>query len=148
MNALPKLVAHCEWANNAWRDFIEERAASDDWLRQRISHIMLGERAWFQRIHGEEPGREIWRQLSFSELGQLAEEHHRVYADLLTQDLTRMIAFQRFTGEKYESPIADILLHLTLHGAHHRGQMATHASAVGLTPINTDFVQYCRIHRV
>jgi uncharacterized damage-inducible protein DinB len=148
MNALPKLVAHCEWANNAWRDFIEARAASDDWLRQRISHIMLGERAWFQRIHGKEPGREIWRQLSFSELGQLAEEHHRVYADLLTQDLTRMIAFQRFTGEMYESPIADILLHLTLHGAHHRGQMATHASAVGLTPINTDFVQYCRIHRV
>jgi hypothetical protein len=113
MNALPKLVAHSEWANKVWRGFIAESAPSDDWLRQRISHIMLGERA-----------------------------------DLLTRDLTQMIAFQRFTGEKYESPIADILLHLILHGSHHRGQMATHASAAGLRAINTDYVEYCRIHRL
>jgi uncharacterized damage-inducible protein DinB len=46
-------------------------------------------------------------------------------------------------GEQYQSPISDILLHLTLHGAHHRGQMATYASDAGKSPINTDYVQYC-----
>src|SRR6478672_5872724 len=49
MNQLPKLVAHCTWATRAWLQFIVDKAASGDWLLRRLSHIMLGERAWFQR---------------------------------------------------------------------------------------------------
>ena len=47
MDQLPKLVAHSIWANRAWLQFIVDKAASDDWLLRRLSHIMLGERAWF-----------------------------------------------------------------------------------------------------
>jgi uncharacterized damage-inducible protein DinB len=54
----------------------------------------------------------------------------------------------RFTGEKYRSPISDILVHLSHHGAHHRGQMAMHISAEGVTPINTDFIQFCLVNRL
>ena len=48
MNQLPNLVAHCVWANRAWLRFIANNAASNEWLLGRLSHIMLGERAWFQ----------------------------------------------------------------------------------------------------
>ena len=148
MNQLQKLVAHCVWANRAWLRFIVNNATSNEWLLGRLSHIMLGERAWFQRIHGEEPGRDIWALLSIPELERLSVEHERIFAEHLNADLAKVVSFQRFTGEKYQSPVADILLHLILHGGHHRGQMAIHSSANGLPPINTDFIEYCRIHHV
>ena len=148
MNQLPKLVAHCTWANQAWLQFIVDKAAADDWLLRRLSHIMLGERAWFQRIHGQEPGRDIWALLSVLQLEQLSAEHERIFAELLDGELARVVSFQRFTGERYQSPVGDILLHLALHGAHHRGQMATHSSTIGIAPINTDFIEYCRIHNL
>lgn len=146
MTELPRLVAHCTWANREWLRFIAREAPSDDWLRRRLSHILLGERAWFQRIHGEEPGRDIWALLTFPELDELSAVHERIFAELLDADVGRVVPFQRFTGERYQSPVRDILLHLTLHGAHHRGQMAAHASAAGIAPVNTDLIEYCRVH--
>src|SRR5215471_12120686 len=146
MNDLARLVAHCMWANQAWLRFIVEQAASDEWLLGRMSHIMLGERAWFQRIHGEEPGRDIWVRLPVSQLEALSVEHGRIFTELLNGDLARIVPCWRFTGETYQSPVADILFHLTIHGTHHRGQMATRSSALGIAPINTDFIEYCRIH--
>jgi uncharacterized damage-inducible protein DinB/catechol 2,3-dioxygenase-like lactoylglutathione lyase family enzyme len=145
MNHLSTLVAYTQWANRAWVRFMAEHGNSDEWLWQRISHVLLGERAWFQRIQGHEPDRDIWARLALPQIEQLLEAHARTYAGHLAGDLTREIDFQRFSGEKGRLPVADILLHLTVHGAHHRGQMATHASAIGLTPINTDFVQYCLV---
>jgi uncharacterized damage-inducible protein DinB len=146
MNPLPKLVAHCAWANRMWLDFIVTKAASDERLLRWLSHIALGERAWLQRIRGETPGRDIWALLAIPELERLMIEHEQTFDMLLSHDLARIIAYQRFTGERYQSSIADILLHLTLHGAHHRGQMATHSSASGIAPVNTDFIEYCRLH--
>src|SRR5437764_15295440 len=113
MNQLPRLVAHCTWANRAWLRFIVDGAACDEWLLGRLSHIMLGERAWFQRIHGEEPGRDIWAPLPIPELERLSVEHERIFAEHLNGDLANVVSFQRFTGEKYQSPVADILPHLT-----------------------------------
>jgi DinB family protein len=51
-------------------------------------------------------------------------------------------------GEEYQSPVSDILLHLSLHGTHHRGQMATYVSGKGAKPINTDYIQYCLSNRL
>ena len=87
MNQLPKLVAHCTWANRAWLQFIVDKAASDDWLLRRLSHILLGERAWFQRIHGQEPGRDSGLCSPVLQLEQLSAEHERIFAELLDGEL-------------------------------------------------------------
>ena len=74
--------------------------------------------------------------------------HAALYRELLVGNLDRVISYKRFTDEVYQSPVSDILLHLTLHGAHHRGQMATCVSKQGKPPINTDFIQCCLLHGV
>jgi uncharacterized damage-inducible protein DinB len=74
--------------------------------------------------------------------------HREVYVSLLRSDLSRVVDYTRFSGEKYRSPISDILIHLSHHGAHHRGQMATYISAEGVAPINTDFIQFCLVNRL
>jgi uncharacterized damage-inducible protein DinB len=86
--------------------------------------------------------------LTFEQMRERLAQHCDVYESLLRSDLSRVVDYTRFTGEKYRSPISDILVHLSHHGAHHRAQMATHISAQGVTPINTDFIQFCLVNRL
>jgi uncharacterized damage-inducible protein DinB len=141
-------VRHSLWANESWIAFISEKFPSNNYLLQRMSHILLGEQVWFQRIRGEVLNREIWRTMDLPQLKTELDRNRDSYHELLSHTPDRVIAYQRFTGEKYQSPVSDILLHLVLHGTHHRGQMATHVSTFGSTPINTDFIQFCLSQRL
>ena len=113
-----------------------------------MSHILLGEDAWFRRMAGVAVDPNVWSVLPFDQMRERLAQHCDVYESLLRSDLTRVVDYTRFTGEKYRSPISDILVHLSHHGAHHRAQMATHISAQGVRPINTDFIQYCVVNRL
>ena len=146
MNSLKRLIGHCVWANKRWINFVDENFRSDEYAVKLLGHIFLGEQAWFQRVIGEEPDRDIWKTLTISQLHEIHAKHDTMYRELLVSEVERVIAYKRFTGEEYRSSVADILLHLTLHGAHHRGQIATYVSKKGTPPINTDFIQYCLIH--
>ena len=86
--------------------------------------------------------------MTLTSLWEEQGRNRKLYNEILKESLDRVIPYKRFTGEEYQSPVADILLHLTLHGAHHRGQMATYVSSKGMKPINTDFVQYCLLNRL
>ncbi len=47
MTHLDKLVAHTVWANGEWITFAAKNFPADDFVLVRLSHILLGERAWF-----------------------------------------------------------------------------------------------------
>ena len=142
MSDLPKLLHYSSWANEAWIRFVSASCPNDEYLVTRLSHILHGERAWLQRVAGEEPDRDIWSPMTIPRLLEVHGDHRKAIAGLLGEDLGRIVSYRRFTGEVYQSPVRDILLHLVSHGGHHRGQMATHASGLGLRPINTDFIQF------
>jgi len=144
MTQLQRLVDHCVWANQVWISFIRENCPTDEYLLKMMTHILLGEQAWFQQIEGVEVKREIWTPKPITELQEIHRQHTGRYSALLQQDLGRIIAYQRFSGDRYQSPISDILTHLCLHGTHHRGQMATYAARNGMSVTNTDFINYCR----
>ena len=148
MTLLEKQIAHSNWANRTWIRFLADVRSDDEFLLGRISHILLGERAWFQRIDGETPDRDIWRRLPAPDLIDMQSRHEEIFARILAGDLTRVVPYTRFTGEQYQSSVADLLSHLALHGMHHRGQMSVRASQAGITPPNVDFVQFCLTHGV
>jgi uncharacterized damage-inducible protein DinB len=108
-----------------------------------LSHILRGERVWLQRVTGEAPSPDLWSPLSPTDVETLQARHTTAFAGLLAGDLDRVVAYQRFTGERYQSSVADILMHLCTHGAHHRGQMATYASGRALVAPNVDFINFC-----
>ena len=148
MTYLAKLVQHCTWANQVWIDLIAEANADsrDEYLSRRISHILLGEQAWFQRIMRQEVDRDIWRVMAVDEMRRHHQLHVQHYAAFLAGDIQQIVEYRRFTGEEYRSSVGDILLHLCSHGMHHRGQMATHASHNGLAVPNTDFINFCIVN--
>ena len=145
---LEKLIRHNQWANETWIRFVADQAPSDGFLLGRMSHILLAEQVWLQRIDGEQPRLGVWEALTVPQLLERHAVHAAVFNRLLSEDGTRVVSYTRFTGERLQSPVSDLLLHLSLHSSHHRGQMAVRASAIGLKPVNTDFIVYSWQHGV
>jgi uncharacterized damage-inducible protein DinB len=144
MNHLQRLVKYTNWANQLWLEFVLEKAPTDEYLTRMMSHILLAENIWFQRIYGEELDSEVFRTREKDELLGLAERNPRRYAEILTSDLERIVAYRKLNGEAMESRVSDILMHLVTHGNHHRGQMATYASKEKLGAPTTDYINYTR----
>lgn len=143
MTHIERLVRHGSWANQRWIDQLESLADGDEYLVRLVSHLLLAERVWFQRIRGEAPDGNIWNLLPITDIQTLQARHTNDYAEILLGDIERVVAYRRFSGEQHQSPVSDIVLHLCTHGAHHRGQMATYASGRGLEFPKTDFINFC-----
>jgi uncharacterized damage-inducible protein DinB len=58
--------------------------------------------------------------------------------------LQQKIEYRNSKGEPWSSRIEDIILHLTMHSAYHRGQIALEMRKAGLTPAYTDFIHAVR----
>lgn len=148
MTHLEKLVRHCIWANQTWTTAIENDVPDDPYLMRLMSHVLLAEQIWFQRIRSEATDPNVWNVLPLVDIQTIQARHVALYAAIVDGDLERIVAYQRFTGERYRSSVADILLHLCTHGAHHRGQMASYTSGLGRTPPNADFIHFCMAHQL
>ena len=62
--------------------------------------------------------------------------------------LARDVAYTNSKGEPFHDRVDDILLHVVLHGVHHRGQIAAAVRAGGGEPAYTDFIHAVRTGRV
>ena len=59
-------------------------------------------------------------------------------------DLAKSVSYQNSKGENWSSRKGDIIVHVVMHSAYHRGQIATDMRAAGLTPAYTDFIHSIR----
>ena len=51
-------------------------------------------------------------------------------------------------GQSWTSRVEDVLTHVLLHGAYHRGQIASALREAGLTPPYTDYIHATRSGRI
>jgi len=58
--------------------------------------------------------------------------------------LSSTIAYKNSKGESWTSKIEDVLIHVVMHSAYHRGQVASDMRAAGSTPAYTDFIHGVR----
>ena len=110
---------------------------------------MLGaERVWTARIRGDDEVAIPWPSLS---LERLPAEMERNVTDLrqildgaMGEGLAREVAYRNTAGDAFVSKLDDILTHVMLHGAYHRGQIAWSLRHAGGEPVGTDFIAMVR----
>lgn len=143
-----RLYEHLKWADT--RVLASLRAAQSPRKRdlELYSHILGAEHVWLSRINGTTPRVAVWPVLSLDECEGLSKENVSAFNPLvsrLTPELLRKpITYRNSAGDQFTSTIEDILTHVAMHGAYHRGQIAASLRGGGDAPSPTDYIAFIR----
>jgi len=144
---LRRLFAYDGWANREVLAAIKQ-AADQVRPRQLLAHIIGAEWLWLGRLQQEKPGMAVWPDLELQECEQHLQRLSPAWQDYLSgltpESSSREVAYVNSHGESWSSAIEDILLHVVMHSAYHRGQIATAMRAAGHVPAYTDFIHCVR----
>ena len=143
-----KLFEHVAWADAR---VLQSLRAAHSVLKKDLdlySHILGSEHVWLSRIRGTTAQVAVWPSLTLDEAERLARENaaafNRVISELTEEGRETPITYRNSAGEQFTSTLEDILTHVSLHGAYHRGQIAASIRAAGDIPSPTDYIAFTR----
>jgi uncharacterized damage-inducible protein DinB len=113
-----------------------------------MGHIVGAELLWLGRLLEEPSQMPVWPELGLEQiaarLDQLTVAWPRYLAGLSEDDLADGVGYRNTRGEFWTNTVGDILTHVALHSAYHRGQIAAAVRAAGGEPAYTDFIHAVR----
>jgi uncharacterized damage-inducible protein DinB len=145
---LRRMYAYDAWANRAALASIGRSAAPPPAALRRMGHVLGAQYLWLGRLRRErEPG-PVWPEWSLEECdrrtGEIARRWSAYLGRIRPGSLDRAVAYVSSAGEPWTSGVGDILTHVVLHSAYHRGQIATDLRGSGADPASTDFIHCVR----
>jgi uncharacterized damage-inducible protein DinB len=148
LERLRRLFRYEQWANQEALASVTEVPAA---LRL-VAHVLGAQRLWLDRLRGQPPSAPVWPQWSAAECAVEAGDLPRAWSALLDtledERLDDPVAYVNSKGEPWRSRVEDVLMHVLLHSAYHRGQAAAAVRAAGGAPAYTDFIHAVRSGRV
>ncbi len=115
---------------------------------QLLAHILSAERLWLERILQQPQSLPVWPDFTVEQcethIADLAQRWQEYLCQLSAAALADKVAYKNSKGEPWASTVEDVLTHVTLHSAYHRGQIASQLRAGGETPAYTDYIHAAR----
>jgi len=110
-----------------------------------MSHILGAELLWLSRMEGVPSKLPVWPELTVEQcqafLSKLSSElEHLEHLG----PLDRPVSYRNSKGEPWTSTVEQILTHLVIHSAYHRGQIASDLRSSGQEPAYTDYIHAVR----
>jgi uncharacterized damage-inducible protein DinB len=145
---LQRLFSYDDWANGEVARTLSKLESPPARSIRLLGHIMSAERLWLERLRQQKQTYPVWPEFGLKqceeEVGAVGELWTAYLASIREDDLSRSVAYKNTKGETFTSQTQDILMHVILHSAYHRGQIATDTRAAGFTPAYTDFIHAVR----
>jgi len=145
---IQRLFRYDDWANREVVNALQGLSTAPRRSLKILAHIVSAERLWLERLRLEKQTYPVWPDLTLEQCQQevehLREQWPAYLLSLAETDLERSVSYQNSRGETWRSQSLDILLHVVLHSAYHRGQIATDMRGAGFSPAYTDFIHAIR----
>ena len=142
------LFSYDQWANGEVLVSLQALDAPPARSINLLAHIASAERLWLDRLLKQKQTFPVWPQFTLEqcrlELHELAGLWRTYLASLGEEGLSNSIAHTNTKGESFTNRKQDVLLHVVMHSAYHRGQIAADMRAAGFTPAYTDFIHAVR----
>ena len=143
-----RLVDYEQWANRAVIDALDSVANPPHRAVELMGHILSAQQVWLSRVTGEVSYVAIWEDIPIAWMGETSDRNFRRLKSFLEaesdESLNRLIAYSNSAGEPFETPMTDILMHLSHHAAYHRGQIVQLIRPQLAEAPKTDFILWAR----
>jgi uncharacterized damage-inducible protein DinB len=144
-----KLYALCATLSDEERK--RDRQAFFRSIHGTLNHLLLTDRGWLGRFRGAPWTFRSLDQELYGDFAELRRERadtdaeiEQYVADLSPERLAAEFTYTTYAGKTFTHPLAPALVHFFNHQTHHRGQLTTLLSQVGLDPGVTDVIAYYR----
>lgn len=151
---LKTLFAYDDWANHEALRSLQALTLTNLPPRavQLMAHIVNTEWLWMSRLKQDGHKVVVWPDYGLDEAEQPLPVLRGAWEKFLdtrtTGDLERSVEYVNSKGERWASRVRDVLMHVVMHGAYHRGQIAAKVREAGGQPAYTDFIQAARTNKI
>ena len=153
---LRRLIGYNQWADERVLSAIDglmaeeltrPREAYFGTIGANLRHILITQRIWLARWHGEAPAYDEaitapWREA-------YAVTHAAVWAfvaGLSDSDADRVLRYTGFTGATLQLGLADSIVQMVNHGTAHRAETGLFLDRLERSPGDLDYSYYCFEH--
>jgi uncharacterized damage-inducible protein DinB len=142
------LFSYDDWANREVLATLQALDAPPVRSLNLLGHIVSAERLWLERLLVQKQTLPVWPLFTLEQCKLEVDQLPGLWQSYLTSlgeaGLSRALAYKNTKGERFTSQKQDVLLHVVMHSAYHRGQIAADMRAAGFTPAYTDFIHAVR----
>lgn len=146
--SIRKLFAYELWANGEVLASLRAAADVPGPALRRAAHVIGTSRLWLSRLRGVDSPLAVWPELSLDDCERELALVHAAWDDYLEaldpEAIATPVSYVNSQGESFSSAVPDVLMHMILHSAYHRGQVNSDLRAAGIEPRLTDYVHATR----
>ncbi|TNE71043.1 hypothetical protein EP331_10385 [bacterium] len=144
MIELQKGIDYDFWGNSRVLEQLNEHPIPE--AHQLLSHICTAQNVWLNRI-SEKPAdtSRLFEIRPFNELEIAFKNQHQQFKKCADKLGSRLIVYQNSKGESFSNTLSEILMHVIIHGQHHRAQIAQLLRNAGIAPLPSDYIFYLRL---
>ena len=147
-----RLLAYDDWANQRVVTALRSAAKVPERALQRFAHLIAAKETWLARVLVIATPDTVRPVRTLDEIEARAHAVHTEWSSFLAtmpaERLESVLHYRNLQGEACSSTLADILIHLVIHGSYHRGQIAADLGAAGAIPVATDFILAARTGQI
>jgi uncharacterized damage-inducible protein DinB len=143
-----RMLRAMSWADQQTLAAVESCPDAPTDAVKLLAHMLAAEHVWLARLRQVEPTQPVWPHLDLRDCKRLADENAAGYAAFVAalddDGLSTPTRYRNAKGEEFVNTTIDILTHVVIHGAYHRGQIAKAFGSIGIPAANTDFITFAR----
>lgn len=146
-----RLFAYEAWANREALASIMQADDPSPQVVRTMAHIIGVGWLWLARLQQQPSRMAVWPELQMADLEEQINELARAWRSYLGQlteaRLSENIAYVNSKGESWTNTAQQMIMHLLLHSAYHRGQIAVLLRMSDNEPAYTDYIHAVRNNR-
>lgn len=112
------------------------------------AHLVNANVHWVARLQNAKATSGVWEDRPTAESLPIYQQAHETLLKLMAHSdndhLVKYVSYHNSKGEAFWTQRYDILQHLLLHSAHHRGQIAARLRELGVAPPQVDYIFWAR----
>jgi uncharacterized damage-inducible protein DinB len=139
-----ELFLYDEWANREVICELRKLESPSARAIELLAHILSAQHLWLERLGKQPQSYPVWPNWDLAECEKQVATLSDLWGQYVQESPKEAASYKNTAGESWRSEAEDVLMHVIMHSAYHRGQIAIVVRQAGFTPAYTDYIHGVR----